>query len=163
MKNIVQWRRRILLVVIAVVVAWGLFEGFRPQAIEVDLGTATRGPLRVTIEQEGRTRVVDRFVITAPVSGYARRIRFDVGDAVKRGATVAELEPMRAEVLDVRSRAEAEARIASADAGVSAAEQRADAAATNASLAQKELPACARAAPVGICFRCGRRQGSQRG
>lgn len=139
MKNIVLWRRRILLVVIAVLVAWGLFEGFRPQPIEVDLGTATRGPLRVTIEQEGRTRVVDRYVITAPVSGYARRIRFDVGDAVKRGATLVELEPMRAEVLDVRSRAEAEARIASADAAVSAAEQRADAAATNASLAQKEL------------------------
>lgn len=139
MKNIVLWRRRILLVVIAVVVAWGLFEGFRPQAIEVDLGTATRAPLRVTIEQEGRTRVVDRFVITAPVSGFARRIRFDVGDAVKRGTTLVELEPMRAEVLDVRSRAEAEARIASADAGVSAAEQRAEAAATKASLAQKEL------------------------
>lgn len=139
MKNIVLWRRRILLVVIAVVVAWGLFEGFRPQAIEVDLGTATRAPLRVTIDQEGRTRVIDRFVITAPVNGYARRIRFDVGDAVKRGTALVELESMRAEVLDVRSRAEAEARIASADAGVSAAEQRADAAATNASLAQKEL------------------------
>ncbi len=139
MKNIVLWRRRILLIVIAVLVAWGLFEGFRPQAIEVDLGTASRGPLRVTIEQEGRTRVVDRFVITAPVNGYARRIRLDVGDAVKPGTTLVELEPVRAEVLDARSRAEAEARVASADAGVGAAEQRADAAATNASLAQKEL------------------------
>lgn len=139
MKNIVLWRRRIFLVVIAVLVAWGLFEGFRPQPVEVDTGTATRGPLRVTIEQEGRTRVVDRYVMTAPVNGYARRIRLDVGDAVARGATLVELEPMRAEVLDARRRAEAEARIASADAGVSAAGQRADAAATNASLAQKEL------------------------
>ena len=139
MKNIVQWRRRILLVLIAVVVAWGLYAGFRPQPIEADFGTATRAPLRVTIEQEGRTRVVDRFLITAPVSGYARRVRFDVGDAVKRGATLVELEPTRAEVLDVRRRAEAGARVASADAGVSAAEQRADAAATNANLAQKEL------------------------
>jgi HlyD family secretion protein len=139
MTNIVLWRRRALLVVIAVVIAWGLYEGFRPHAIEVDLGTAIRAPLRVTVEQEGRTRVVDRYVITAPVSGYARRIQFEVGDAVKPGTTLVELEPMRSQVLDVRTRAEAKARIASAESAVSAAEQRADAAATHASLAQKEL------------------------
>lgn len=139
MKNIVQWRRRIVLGLIAVLVAWGLFQGFRTQPVEVDLGVASRAPLRVTIEQEGRTRVVDRYVVTAPVNGYARRIRLDVGDAVERGATLAELEPLRAEVLDVRRRAEAEARIAAAESGVSATEQRANAAASNASLAQKEL------------------------
>lgn len=139
MKNIVQWRRRIVLVLIAVLVAWGLFQGFRPQPVEVDLGTAARAPLRVTIEQDGRTRVVDRYVVAAPVSGYARRIKLDVGDAVERGATLAELEPLRAEMLDVRRRAEAEARIAAAESSVSATEQRANAAASNASLAQKEL------------------------
>lgn len=139
MKNIVQWRRRIVLGLIAVLVAWGLFQGFRPQPVEVDLGVAGRAPLRVTIEQEGRTRVVDRYVVTAPVNGYARRIRLDVGDAVERGATLVELEPLRAESLDLRRRAEAEARIAAAESSVSAAEQRANAAASNASLAQKEL------------------------
>lgn len=139
MKNIVQWRRRIVLTLIAVLVVWGLFQGFRPQPVEVDLGVASRAPLRVTIEQEGRTRVVDRYVVTAPVNGYARRIRLDVGDAVERGATLAELEPLRAEVLDVRRRAEAEAHIAAAESGVSTIEQRANAAASNASLAQKEL------------------------
>lgn len=139
MKNSVQWRRRIVLSLIAVLVAWGLFQGFRPQPVEVDLGTATRAPLRVTIEQEGRTRVVDRYVINSPVSGYARRIGLNVGDAVESGATLVELEPLRAEVLDVRRRAEAEARIAAAEASVSATEQRANAAASNADLAQKEL------------------------
>lgn len=139
MKNIVQWRRRIVLTLIAALVAWGLFQGFRPQSVKADLGTAVRAPLRVTVEQEGRTRVVDRFVITAPVNGYARRIQLDVGDAVERGATLAELEPTRADALDVRRHAEARARIASAESTVSAAGQRADAAASNASLAQKEL------------------------
>lgn len=139
MKNSVQWRRRIVLALIAVLVAWGLFLGFRPQPIEVDLGTASRAPLRVTIEQEGRTRVVDRYVVTAPVNGYARRVLLDVGNAVERGATLVELEPLRAEVLDLRRRAEAEARIAAAATSVSTAEQRANAAASNASLAQKEL------------------------
>lgn len=124
MKNSVQWRRRIVLALIALLVVWGLFQGFRPQAVEVDLGTARRAPLRVTIEQEGRTRVLDRYVVAAPVNAYARRVPFDVGHAVERGATLVELEPVRAEVLDVRRRAEAEARIAAAAASVSASEQR---------------------------------------
>ena len=139
MKNIVQWRRRIVLGLIVILVVWGLFQGFRPQPIEVDIGTASRAPLQVTIEQEGRTRVVDRYVVNAPVNGYARRIKLDVGDAVNRGDTLAELEPLRAEVPDLRHRAEAEARIASAEDSVSSAEQRANAAASNARLVQKEL------------------------
>lgn len=139
MKNSVLWRRRIVLALIAVLVGVWLFHGFRPQAVEVDLGTAVRAPLRVTVEQEGRTRVIDRYVVTAPVNGYAHRITLEAGDAVKRGAAVADLEPQRADVLDVRRRAEAEARIAAATSNVGAAEQRANAAASNASLAEKEL------------------------
>ena len=109
MKYSVQWRRRLVLALIAFIIAGGLFLGFRPQPVEVDFATAHRAPLRVTIEQEGRTRVVDRYIVTAPVNGYARRIALDVGNAVERGATLAELEPVRAEVLDMRRRAEAEA------------------------------------------------------
>jgi HlyD family secretion protein len=139
MKISVPSRRRIVLVLIAVLIGWGLFRGFRPQPVEVDLGSAQRAPLRVSVEQEGRTRVVDRYVVTAPVNGYARRIRLDVGDAVERGTALAELEPLRAEALDARRRAEAEARIAAAAASVSASEQRANAAASNVALAQKEL------------------------
>jgi HlyD family secretion protein len=95
--------------------------------------------LRVTIEQEGRTRVVDRYVVMAPVNGYARRIRLDVGNVVARDSILAELEPVRAEVLDARRQAESEARVAAAAANVSTAEQRANAAASDADLAQKEL------------------------
>lgn len=139
MKNNVQWRRRLVLGLLAVLVAWGLFQGFRPQAVEVDMGTASRAALRVTLEQEGRTRVLDRYVVTAPVTGHARRLRFEVGNAVERGAILVELEPLRAEALDPRRRAEAQARIAAAESGVSAAEQRAKAAASGAELAQTEL------------------------
>lgn len=138
MKYSVQWRRRLVLALVAVIIAGGLFLGFRPQPVEADLATAHRAPLRVTIEQEGRTRVVDRYIVTAPVNGYARRISLDIGNAVERGATLVELEPVRAEVLDMRRRAEAEARIAGAATSVSAADQRANAAASNAGLAQKE-------------------------
>lgn len=139
MKNNVQWRRRIVFALIAILIAWGLFEGFRTQPVEVDIDVARRAPLRVTVEQEGRTRVVDRYVVTAPVNGYARRIRLEAGDAVEHGATLVELDPSRADVLDARRRAEAEARIAAAASNVSTAEQRTNAAAANAALAQKEL------------------------
>jgi HlyD family secretion protein len=139
MKNNVQWRRRIVLALIGVLVAWGLYQGFRPQPVEVDLGKAIRAPLRVTVEQEGRTRVVDRYVINAPVNGYAQRIKLEVGDAVAGGATLVQLEPSRAQVLDVRSRAEARARVAAAEDSVSSAEQRVDAAVSKANLARIEL------------------------
>jgi len=139
MKDKVLWRRRILLAVIALLIAAGLFYGFRPQPIAVDLGAATRGPLRVTVEQEGRTRVIDHYVISAPVAAYAQRIELEVGDGVQRGAALVRLEPLRAEVLDPRQRAAAEAGVAAAKAAVSAAEQNAEAAKASADLAQKEL------------------------
>ncbi|NDP37432.1 MAG: HlyD family efflux transporter periplasmic adaptor subunit [Rhodoferax sp.] len=139
MKTNVQWRRRTVWGLLALLIAWGLFQGFRPQAVEVDVGSASRAALRVVLEQEGRTRVLDRYVVTAPVAGYARRIRLDVGQSVERGALLAELEPVRAEALDPRRRAEAQARIAAAESGVSATEQRSKAAASSADLAQAEL------------------------
>ncbi|QAU34526.1 HlyD family efflux transporter periplasmic adaptor subunit [Janthinobacterium sp. 17J80-10] len=139
MSTVVQWRRATFLVLITALIAWGLYIGFRRQPVEVEVGTARHGPLQVTVQQEGRTRVVDRYAVTAPVSGYARRIQLAVGDAVERGAMLVELEPARAEILDARRRAEAQARIAAAATNVNVAEQRVSAAVSNADIAQKEL------------------------
>jgi len=139
MKNMVLWRRRVFLAAIAVVIAVGLFFGFRPQPVAVDVGTASRGPLRVTVEQEGKTRVIDRYLISAPVAAYAQRIDFDVGDTVQQGEPLVRLEPLRADVLDPRQRAAAEARLAAAKAAVGAAQQNVEAAKADADLAQNEL------------------------
>lgn len=142
MKNTVttvQWRRRSALGLLLVLGAWGLFMALRQQPLEVDIGTASRAALRVVLEQEGRTRVLDRYVVAAPVSGYARRLTFEVGQAVQRGDTLVELEPLRATALDARSRAEAQARMAAFEANLSAVEQGARAAASQAELAQTEL------------------------
>jgi HlyD family secretion protein len=143
-------RRRLALALLAALIAVGLFMGFRPQPIAVDVGAVQRAPLRVTIEQEGRTRVVDRYVVAAPVNGYARRVQLDIGQAVERGATLIELEPLRAEALDARRRAEAQARIAAAGASLSAAGQRVSAATSNATLAQKELMRVRELRPAGF-------------
>jgi rhodanese-related sulfurtransferase len=97
--------------------------GFIARPVAVDLATVSRAPFRLIVEEEGKTRVRDRFVISSPVAGFLRRVMLDVGDPVKRGQVVAELEPLRSAVLDPRSRAEAEAEVSAAEAAVRAAEE----------------------------------------
>ena len=111
--------------------------GFLPRPIAVDLAKVSRGSLTITVEEEGKTRVKDRFVISAPVSGYMRRLMLDAGDFVKRGQVVAELEPLRAPVLDPRSRAAAEAEVSSAEATLKATEENAHARAADAEYAKE--------------------------
>ena len=112
--------------------------GFRPSPVSVDMVQAQAGPLRMTVEEEGRTRVIDRYVISAPVPGYLRRIDLDVGVALSPGQLVAQLEPLRSDVLDPRRRAEAESRVVAARAAVQAAEQRAGATEAEADYAASE-------------------------
>jgi HlyD family secretion protein len=95
--------------------------------------------MRVTIDEEGKTRVKDRFVISAPVSGFMRRVSLKVGDHVKKGQVVAELEPLRSGVLDPRSRAEAEASVSAAKASLNAAEENAHAAKADAEYARQKF------------------------
>lgn len=134
-----QWRRRMVVSGVVVLLAAALAYGFYPKPLQLDIAAVTRAPLRVTIEQEGRTRVVDRYVVAAPVAGYARRIPFDVGHAIDAGATLVELEPQRPQVLDARSRAEALARVSGATSRADAASQGRIAARAESALAQQEL------------------------
>lgn len=134
-----QWRRRIGLIVLFVVIAAAIGYGFRPQPRLVEVAETARAPLRVTVEEEGQTRVIDRYVISAPVAGYAHRVQLDVGDAVTQGQTLLELEPLPSNVLDPRSRAQARARVAAADASLRAAQETAAAAKAEADYAQAEF------------------------
>ena len=130
-------RRKILMIAVGAIVALGLVYGFLPKPVSVDVVPAKRGELRVTVEEEGRTRVKDRFVVSAPVAGYLRRIELAVGDAVRKGQAVAMLDPLRSMVLDPRSRAEAQAAVASAKAALSAAKEKTRAAAADAEYARE--------------------------
>ncbi len=132
-------RRRILVITVGLSVVLAILYAFLPKPVPVDVVKASRGPMRVTVEEEGRTRVKDRFVVSAPVSGYLRRIELDVGDAVSKGQQLALLEPLRSVVLDPRSRAEAEAAVAAAQATLSAADEKEHAAAADAEYAHQRL------------------------
>lgn len=127
------------MVLVAVALAGGIAFGFLPRAVEVEMAAAERGPLVVTIEEEGKTRVRDRYVISAPVNGQARRIPLRVGDAVQAGQAVAAIEPLRSSALDPRSHAQAAAAVRAAEAALAAARANARAAAAQAELARQEL------------------------
>ena len=113
-----RWRRVVLWGGLALILAAGIFHAFMPQPVLVDLAVAGRGPLVVTVDDEGETRVKDVFVVSAPVMGRVLRIEAEVGDVVAAGETVvAEIEPVAPGFLDLRSRAEAEAELRAAEAG----------------------------------------------
>ncbi|MFA6147148.1 MAG: efflux RND transporter periplasmic adaptor subunit [bacterium] len=118
------WRQRVLLILLLLLAALALLWAFLPRPVPVETVKASRGPLRVTVEEEGKTRLRDRFVVSAPVAGYVRRVDLDVGDAVKRGQAVAGIDPVRAEGLDPRTRAIAQARVSTAEAALRTAAER---------------------------------------
>lgn len=133
-----QLRAKIGMLATAVVVAAGIAFGLMPRAVPVDLAEVTRAPLAVTVEEEGKTRVIERYQVTAPVAGYVRRSALKAGDAVAVGQVLAVIEPARAVALDPRTRAQAQAQVSAAQAAVAAAEQNAAAATAGAQLAQQE-------------------------
>jgi HlyD family secretion protein len=108
LRNTRVWGGAALVLVLLLALLW-------PEKAAVDLAPVERGPLQVTVDDEGETRVRDRFVVSAPVTGRVRRIDLEPGDHVARGAVLATLVPAP---LDPRSRAEAEQAAGAAGAAV---------------------------------------------
>jgi HlyD family secretion protein len=132
-------RRRSLAVWIAgglallTVLAWA----FRPQAVPADLAPVERQPMEVTLDEEGETRVRDRYQISAPVAGKVLRIELEPGDPVVAGGTV--LASFQPAALDPRTLAESEARLRAARSARDQA--RAELERSRAELAQSEVEA----------------------
>jgi HlyD family secretion protein len=132
-------RRNVLVIAVIVIAIAATIYGFLPTAVDVDLLVVSRGPLQVVIEEEGRTRLKERFVLSAPTAGYMRRIDAKVGDPVRKGQIVVTLEPLRSQALDPRSRAETEAAVSAADAALAAAREKERAATADADYLEKRL------------------------
>lgn len=106
---------------IGALLAWG----FQPDPVPVDLAPVTQGPMRLTVDADGRTRIRNVFEIAAPISGRAQRSPVQVGDRVIAGKTVvAVVRPMAPELLDERSRRQAEAAVDEAEAALRVAASR---------------------------------------
>jgi HlyD family secretion protein len=101
---------------VAAAVIVGLVLAWMPEPVSVDLGAVERGPLEVTVDEDGRTRVKDRYVVSAPLAGTLARPAVRAGDVVRRGDVVARVVPAASPLLDPRGRVEAEARVSAARA-----------------------------------------------
>jgi HlyD family secretion protein len=90
---------------------------FLPKPVEVDLAKAERGAMLVTVNEDGKTRVKERYDVSTPLAGRLLRIELKAGDAVEAGKTLlAIVEPNEPELLTARAVAQAEARVKAADA-----------------------------------------------
>ncbi len=141
---------------------------FRPLPIAVDLAIVERGPLQVSVSDEGEMRVRDMFVVSASITGLMRRVELEPGDPVVANETIiARLEPSVPMFLDERATAEASAGVDAAAAARSFAEaqlrraeaerefaeselKRLKALASRQSISENELDAAARRAKTAV-------------
>jgi HlyD family secretion protein len=129
-------RLALVVLVLGAILVWA----FLPSPVQADFATVQRGVLQVTVEDEGQTRVRDRYVVSAPVPGRMERIELEPGDAVVAKKTiVARFAPTDPALLDVRTRAELEARARAAETAVGTARAERERLQNELKFAQAEL------------------------
>jgi HlyD family secretion protein len=111
-----RWvRRGIVFAVVAALVA-AIGWSFVPRPVAVDVATVQRGPFEATVEGEGMTRVMDRYTLSAPLTGNLARIVLEPGDEVGAGEVIARLTALEPPLADAQAKAQARARLAAARA-----------------------------------------------
>lgn len=122
-------RNTLVTTVLALLALGGLLAwAFAPRAIEVEVAPVTRGAFEAGIEEDARTQLRDRYLVSAPLAGRMQRIALREGDSVAAGAALATLVPMLPAMLDERALGEQRARVEAAQAGVAQAQSRIDSA-----------------------------------
>jgi HlyD family secretion protein len=156
--------RRIVWLAIVAAAVGAVVWALRPRPIAVETAAVTRGPLTAIVGGEGRTRVKDLFVVSAPVDGQLQRISLQAGDAVTADTVIARIQPITPRPRDARSRAEARATVEVARAAVAraeASEQEASIAVDHADslLASSQKLAQSRAVPAAEAEHAGHESG----
>ncbi len=118
-----SWSRRLGLIAIGLAIAAGLYLATREDPVLVDVATVKSGPMTVTIDEEGETRVRDIYTVSAPIAGYLDRTTLEEGEAVVAHETVvASIHPLDPPFLDERTRTELVAAVEAAKSAVAVAE-----------------------------------------
>ncbi len=113
MRALLRWS----LLALAVLAIGGMsYLVLRPNPVTVEVAPVTRGRFVATVEDDGRTRVRDRYVISAPIAGRLLRLQARAGDGVSADQVVATILPSLPALLDPRTRREAEERLGAAEA-----------------------------------------------
>lgn len=128
-----QW---LFIVAGLVVIVGGFWWAFRPQPVRVEVAEVRQGMFEQTVEEDGKTRVRERYVVSAPLAGRLARIGLKAGDAVRKGMAVAVLSPSAPAMIDMRTARELSERIGVAAAGLDRA--RANVARAEAALEQAQ-------------------------
>ena len=98
----------------AALVTWAVM----PRAVPIETATVTKGRFVASVDEDGKTRVRERFVVAAPLAGRLGRIRFKVGDQIQVDDAVATITPSPSPLMDPRTRREVEERLGAAEANV---------------------------------------------
>jgi HlyD family secretion protein len=105
----------VFLVLLAIAgVVWSIM----PRPVAVEVAVVTKGRFIATVDEDGKTRVRERYSVSAPLTGRLSRVQLKVGDRVKEGDVVATIIPSPAPLLDPRSRREAQERLGAAEAAL---------------------------------------------
>jgi HlyD family secretion protein len=132
--------RKFLLIALPAALIAAFAIALRPNPIAVDLASVSRGPLRVTLDEEGETRVRERFVVSAPFAARVLRVELEPGEPVRAGETVlVTLRPGTPSLLNARDRTSLEARVRSAQAAVGRARSQRDRARAELRFAESDL------------------------
>ena len=115
-------RKYVMWSIVLAVAAFAVYAALAPKTVEVETVAVARAPMRVTVDEEGETRLRRRFVVSAPVSGRVLRIESRPGDAVSAGQTVAVIQPAAPTPLDARTQGAAQAQVSAATAVVTRAQ-----------------------------------------
>ena len=109
---------RILIgVVFVAFLVMALLPVLAPRPLAVDLHRVTRGPMQVSVSEQGKTRVKDLYTVSASISGRMQRVDLDAGDPVVAGRTVlTRIQAPQPRFHDLREATEMQARVASAEA-----------------------------------------------
>ncbi len=131
--------RNTLLLALALALAAAVWWVVSEKPVAVDTARVSVGPMAVTVEEDGATRVKEVYRISSPVSGNVDRSLLEIGDPVKAGETVvATINPLEPSFIDERSRAEARARVEAARAAVDVARASLNQARSQLSLSQSD-------------------------
>lgn len=109
-------RGHLLLVLFAVVAMASGIWAILPTPIPVETAAVKKGPFVATVDEDGKTRIRERYVVAAPLAGRLTRVQLKTGDTVKADEVIATILPAPAPFLDPRARQEAEQRLGSAEA-----------------------------------------------
>ncbi len=132
--------RKILLYAAGAALAYFIITGLMPKPVEVDIAKVTQGPLTVSVLEEGKTRIRNRYVVSPPVAGYLRRVPVRAGDPIEAGKTLlAIIQAAPSSFLDPRATAQAESAVRSAEAARMQRSEQVQSAEAELELARKEL------------------------